>query len=246
MKEYKLDLLVIVAHPDDAELACGGVILSHIAQGKKVGVVDLTQGEMGTRGTKETRKSEAKEASEILGLNFRGNLNMPDATFTISQENILSVIKIIRLHQPEIVITNAIEDRHPDHPKAAELVKQACFLSGLSKIVTVAESKNSFTQAAWRPKKLYHMIQANYIKPDLVVDITPYWEKKMQAIRAYKTQFYSAENSDKEVETFISTPRFIHFLEARAREFGQSINVDFAEGFTVNSQIGVRSLFDIC
>jgi len=242
MKDTKLDILAICAHPDDAELSCGGTLLQAISIGKKVGIVDLTQGELGTNGTAETRRQEAKAASAILGLSVRGNLGLPDGFFTTDKESILAIIQVIRLHKPDIVLTNATADRHPDHARAAALVKQSIFLSGLPKIETfIGSGINKQKQTSFRPRKLYHFIQAQYIQPDFVVDITPFWEKKLEAIRAYKTQFH-VNTDDNKQETFISTPQFMRFLEARARELGQSIGVEFGEGFIKTAQIGIKDL----
>lgn len=238
----KLDILVIAAHPDDAELSCSGTIFSHIAQGKKIGVADLTRGELGTRGSAEIRKQEAEDAAKIMGLAVRENLGFRDGFFTNDEKHQMEVIKIIRKYQPEIVLTNAINDRHPDHAKAANLVKIACFLAGLKRIETDLLGEQ---QTAWRPKNLYHFIQSDYITPDFVVDISPYWEQKVAAIRAYKTQFHTSAESVKGEQTFISTPEFMNFLEGRAREMGQAIRTKYGEGFTKDKQIGVESLFDL-
>lgn len=238
----KLDILVIAAHPDDAELSCSGTIFASIAQGKKVGVIDLTQGELGTRGTAETRREEAANAAKVMQLSVRENLGMRDGFFQNDEAHQLEVIKAIRQYQPEIVLTNAIRDRHPDHAKAADLVRTACFLAGLKRIETNHTGEN---QEAWRPKNVYHFIQSDYIEPDFVVDISPYWEQKVKAIKAYKTQFHVSEESKKGEQTFISTPEFMNFLEGRAREYGQSIRVKYGEGFTTEKQIGVVSLFHI-
>lgn len=238
----KVDILVIAAHPDDAELSCSGTIFSHIAKGKKVGVADLTRGELGTRGSAEIRKQEAEDAAKIMGLAVRENLGFRDGFFTNDEKHQIEVIKIIRKYQPEIVLTNAISDRHPDHAKAANLVKISCFLAGLKRIETDLLGEQ---QAAWRPKNLYHFIQSDYITPDFVVDISPYWEQKVAAIRAYGTQFHTSPESAKGEQTFISTPEFMNFLEGRAREMGQAIRTKYGEGFTKDKQIGVESLFDL-
>jgi bacillithiol biosynthesis deacetylase BshB1 len=238
----KLDILVIAAHPDDAELSCAGTIFAEIAQGKKVGIADLTQGELGTRGSAEIRKQEAQEASRIMNLSVRENLQLRDGFFTNDEKHQLEVIKVIRKYQPEIVLTNAIKDRHPDHAKAASLVETSCFLSGLKRIETTL---NGQVQAAWRPKNVFHFIQSDYIEPDFIVDISAFWEKKLQAIRAYQTQFHTTPESSQGEQTFISTPEFMHFLEGRAREFGQAIRVKYGEGFTSSKKIGVKTLFDI-
>ncbi|GAB4126163.1 MAG: bacillithiol biosynthesis deacetylase BshB1 [Raineya sp.] len=232
----KLDLLVFAAHPDDAELSCSGTIAAHIAMNKKVGIIDLTQGELGTRGTAQTRKEEAEVASQIMGLHLRQNLGFADGFFKNDKEHQLAIIKKIREFQPEIVLSNAITDRHPDHGKAAQLVRDACFLAGLAKIET--------GQLAHRPKHLYHFIQDQYIIPDFVMDISDFWEVKKQAILAYKTQF-NAPQDDKEPQTYISTPEFFAFLEARAKELGHQIGVKYGEGFTKTRILGVNSLWSL-
>lgn len=236
----KLDILVLAAHPDDAELGCAGTILKHIAAGHKVGVVDLTRGELGTRGTPETRAAEAADASKILGLSVRDNVGLPDGFFVNSKEHQLKVVAAIRKYQPEIILANAVYDRHPDHGRGAEIAFEASFLAGLAKVQTTDDGK---PQQPWRPKNIYHFVQSQFIKPDFVVDITPYWEKKMEAIRAYKTQFY--DPSSKEAETYISKPGFLAMLEARAVEYGQGIGTKYGEGFTARKYIGVNSLFDL-
>lgn len=232
----KLDLLVFAAHPDDAELSCSGTIVSHIAKGKKVGIIDLTQGELGTRGTAHTRKQEAEEATRIMGLHLRQNLNFADGFFRNDKEHQLAIINKIREFQPEVVLTNAITDRHPDHAKAAELLRDACFLAGLLKIETELP--------AYRPKHLYHFIQDRYITPDFVVDISDFWEIKKKAILAYKTQF-NAPLNDSEPQTYISTPEFFEFIEARAKEFGHQIGVKYGEGFTKTRMLGVENLWNL-
>lgn len=237
----KLDILAFAAHPDDTELSCSGTLASHIAKGYKVGVVDLTQGEMGTRGTVELRKKEAAASAQILGLSVRENLEMPDALFEINNENKLKVIRSIRKYQPRIVLANAITDRHPDHGKAAQLVKEAQFMAGLRKIETKDETGNS--QDPWRPEVVYHYIQSLFIEPDFMVDVSDHWETKMEAIRAFKSQFYDP-NSD-EPDTYISSPDFLKMIESRAREFGHSIGVKYAEGFLRTRHTGVADLFDL-
>lgn len=236
----KLDILAIAAHPDDVELSCAGTLLLHKSLGNKVGVIDLTRGELGTRGTPETRKEEAAAASKILNLDVRENLNFADGFFLNDRFHQLALIETIRAHRPEIVLLNAIEDRHPDHGKGAQLGADACFLSGLPKIITYRENQ---LQEAWRPKAVYHFIQDRYIKPDFVVDITPYWEKKSEAIRAYKTQFFNPEEEGP--VTYISTPDFFEFLSSRAQEWGHSIGVKYGEGFTKTRQLAVRNLFHL-
>ncbi len=237
----KLDILVLPVHPDDAELGCSGTILKEVALGKKVGIVDLTRGELGTRGTPEIRAKEAEASSTILGLAVRGNLAIPDGFFENSKEYQLKVITAIRKYQPEIIITNAYHDRHPDHGRASKLVEDAVFLSGLRKIETL-DAGNS--QDAWRPKLLLHFIQDNYIHPDIVIDVTAYWGKKVDSINAFSSQFFNPE-WEGEPQTYISSPEFIAVIEARAREFGKSIGVKYAEGFTSRKILGVDSLFDL-
>lgn len=231
----KLDILVLAAHPDDAELGCGGTILKHIAAGHKVGVVDLTRGELGTRGTIETRAKEAADSAKILGLEVRENLGLPDGFFRNEREHQLEVVKAIRKFQPEIVLGNAVYDRHPDHGRASEVIFEACFLSGLAKVTT--------EHAPWKPKALYHYIQSQFITPDFVVDVSQHWDKKMEAIRAFRTQFYDPNN--KEPDTYISSPAFLQLVESRANELGHSIGAKYGEGFTVRRFIGVNSLFDL-
>ncbi|MDB5140356.1 MAG: bacillithiol biosynthesis deacetylase BshB1 [Mucilaginibacter sp.] len=237
----KLDILVLSVHPDDAELGCAGTILKHIAAGKKVGIVDLTRGELGTRGTAEIRDKEAAEAARILGLAVRENIGIPDGFFQNTQEHQLKVIAAIRKYQPEILITNAYHDRHPDHGRANELVEASAFLSGLRRIETY---NNGELQEAWRPGLVLHFIQDNYIKPDILVDVTGFWDKKIESIKAYGSQFFNPD-WQQEPQTYISSPDFIKIVEARAMEFGKSIRVKYAEGFTSRKILGVDSLFDL-
>lgn len=237
----KLDILVLPVHPDDAELGCAGVILKSIAEGKKVGIADLTRGELGTRGSAEIRDQEAADASKILGLTVRDNLELPDGFFENTKEYQLKVIAAIRKYQPEIIITNAYHDRHPDHGRANELVEASAFLAGLRKIETY---DNGELQQAWRPDLVLHFIQDNYIKPDILVDITDHWDKKVESIYAYKSQFFNP-NWENEPQTYISSPEFVKIVEARATEFGKSIKAKYAEGFTSRKILGVDSLFDL-
>lgn len=236
----KLDILVFAAHPDDAEISCSGTIMTHIARGRKVGIVDLTMGELGTRGNAQLRMMEAQDSAGILGLTVRDNLAFRDAFFKNDEEHQLAVIRTIRKYRPELVLANAVEDRHTDHGKAAELVRDACFLSGLAKVETSFEN---IAQEAWRPKGVYHYIQNNYIKPDVIVDISAFWEQKIESIKAFKSQFHDPESD--EPETFISQPGFLDFLRSRAREFGHAIGAMYGEGFTVNRFLGVKDLFDL-
>ena len=236
----KLDILVLAAHPDDAELGCSGTIAAQVAKGNKVGVVDLTHGEMGTRGTPELRLQEAAHAAEILGLSIRENMGFQDIFFKDDTEHQLKLIQVIRKYQPEIVLANAITDRHPDHGKGASLATNACFMSGLTKIETW---QDGVKQAAWRPKFVYHYIQNNYIQPDFIVDISEFWDTKVQSIAAFGSQFYDPKS--KEPVSFISSPEFLPFIESRAREFGHRIHVKYGEGFTVERFIGVSDLFNL-
>ncbi len=236
----KLDILVLAAHPDDAELGCGGTILNHVAAGYKVGIVDFTRGELGTRGTPKTREQEALDSAKILGLTTRENLNLPDGFFQNSKEYQLAVIKAVRKYQPSVVLANATYDRHPDHGRGSDLAFESCFLSGLTKIETKDENGK---QIAWRPTALYHYLQSQFIEPAFVVDISETWEKKLEAIRAFKSQFF--DPSSKEPETYISKPGFLKMLEARAVEMGHAIGVKHGEGFVARRWLGVKSLFDI-
>jgi bacillithiol biosynthesis deacetylase BshB1 len=236
----KLDILVLAAHPDDAELGCGGTIVKHVSQGHKVGIVDFTMGELGTRGTPEIRQQEAAASAKILGIAVRENLKLPDGFFQSEKKYQLEVVRAIRKFQPEIILANAVYDRHPDHGRGAELAFEASFLSGLAKVET---EDNGKPQKPWRPKVIYHFIQSQLIKPDFVVDVTEHWDKKMEAVMAYKTQFF--DPSSQEPETFISKPGFLKLLHARATEFGQGIGVEYGEGFTVRRVMGVESLFDL-
>ena len=238
--DIKLDILVLAAHPDDAELGCGGTIAKHVALGHRVGVIDFTRGELGTRGTVQTRDAEAAESAKILGLSARENLNFSDGFFQNDEQHKLEVAKVIRKYQPEIILANAIYDRHPDHGKGAGLSFDACFIAGLVKIETTHDGKK---QLPWRPKVLYHYIQSQYIQPDFIVDISEHWNIKMESIRAFKTQFYDPNSN--EPETYISNPAFMKMLESRAQEYGHAIGVKFGEGFTVRRSIGVDHLFSI-
>jgi len=236
----KLDILVIAAHPDDAELACSGTVAAQVAKGYKVGILDLTKGEMGTRGTPEIRMQESAEASKILGLDVRENLGFKDIYFKDDDSHRLEIVKIIRKFKPEIVLANAVTDRHPDHGKGGAVASNACFMSGLRKIETTLDG---IDQDPWRPKYVYHYIQNNYIKPDFVVDITDFWNIKIESIKAFRSQFYDPNN--KEPQSFISSAEFLDFIEARSREFGHSIMVKYGEGFTVERTLGITDLFDL-
>lgn len=238
----KLDILVFAAHPDDAEMSCAGTIMKAIAKGKKVGIIDLTRGEMGTRGTAITRAAESEEASKILGIQVRENLELEDCFFELNKENQLKIISKIRTYQPQVVIANAIEDRHPDHGRAANLVREAFFKAGLPKIETY--DSNGGKQNAFRPDSLFHYIQDRYIKPDFVIDITEFIDRKLESIKAYKTQFHDPNSN--EPLTYISKPDFLESLIGRNREYGKLLkNGTFAEGFTVNKILEVESILDV-
>jgi len=236
----KVDILAFGAHPDDVELSCGGILLTHIAKGKKIGIVDLTRGEAGTRGSAEIRINEANNAAKILGIAARENLKMEDVFFQNDKESQLAIVRMIRKYQPEIIICNAVTDRHPDHGRGAKLVSDASFSSGLIKIET---SLDGASQETWKVKAVYHYIQDRYIKPDFVIDISDVMEKKMESIRAYASQFYKPGST--EPETAISSKEFLDSLYARAMEMGKAIRVQYAEGLTVERYPGVRSLFDL-
>lgn len=236
----KLDILVIAAHPDDAELACSGTIAAHVAKGHKVGIVDLTKGEMGTRGTPKIRIEESTEAARILGLSARENMGFKDIYFKDDEEHQHQLIRMIRKYQPEIVLANAVTDRHPDHGKGSSLASNACFMSGLRRIETELDGVQ---QAPWRPKFVYHYIQNNYIEPDFIFDITDYWDTKIASIMAFKSQFFDPNSA--EPSSFISSPEFLPFIESRSREMGHRIMTKYGEGFTVERYIGVKDLFDL-
>lgn len=236
----KLDILAIGVHPDDVELSCSGTILKHIALGKKCGIVDLTSGELGTRGSGELRLVEAANAAKILGVSVRDNLGMADGFFKNDKEHQLEIIKKIREYQPEIILCNAASDRHPDHGRASALVSEACFYSGLMRIET---QLNSVNQKAWRPKAVYHYIQDRQLKPDFVVDITAFVEKKMEAIQAFKSQFYNPDST--EPESPISMKNFFDVVKGKMTVFGRDAGFEYAEGFTVERTIGVGNLFEL-
>lgn len=236
----KVDILAIGIHPDDVELSCSGTIAKHIALGKKVGILDLSLGELGTRGNAELRSIEANKAANILGVSFRTQLNLKDCFFENNEAHQKKIIEIIRKHQPEIILCNAISDRHPDHGRASKLVSDASFYSGLKKIETHSDNK---IQQAWRPKAVYHYIQDQYIHPDFVIDISDFIDIKHKAIMAYSSQFYNP--SSNEPETPISSKYFIETINSKMSILGRDIGVKFAEGFTVNRYPGVNSLFDL-
>lgn len=237
----KLDILAFAAHPDDVELGCAGTLIAHIQAGKKAGVVDLTRGELGTRGTPAERAAEAEAAAKIMGLSVRDNLGFADGFFQNDKEHQLQIVRKVRQYRPEIVLTNALHDRHPDHGRGCAVVTEGCFLAGLKMIKTLGD--DGLEQEAWRPKVIYNIVQDRYITPDFVMDVTPYWEKKMETIRAFKTQFHNPD--DTSPNTYISSPEFLDFIEARGREYGHAIGVTYGEGFTAAKRIGVRNLFDL-
>jgi bacillithiol biosynthesis deacetylase BshB1 len=236
----KVDILAIGVHPDDIELSCAGTLLHHIQLGKTVGLLDLTAGELGSRGSAEIRLQEATNASELLGAVVRGNLEMQDGFFEYSKANVLKIVELLRLLRPEIVLANAVSDRHPDHGRAAKLTADACFYSGLRRIETEWEGE---AQEEWRPKVVYHYIQDHNLKPDFVVDITPYLDKKMEIVKAYKSQFYDP-NSD-EPDTPISGKDFLNFIRSKAAMYGREAGFTYGEGFTVARTLGVSNLFDL-
>ena len=231
----KLDILAFGAHPDDIELACSGTILKHLKNGIKIGIIDLTRGELGTRGTVETRNQETIKSTKILGVQLRENMDFKDGFFKDDEVHKLALIKKIRQYQPEIVITNAVSDRHPDHGRGAEITVDACFLSGLEKIAT--------EQQVWRPRAIYHYIQFNYLTPDVVVDISAEMKEKLQAVKAYSTQFFNPES--KESKTIISTQGFLDSVSYRAQDLGRQANCEYAEGFLAHQMPKVDSLLHI-
>jgi bacillithiol biosynthesis deacetylase BshB1 len=233
----KLDILAIGAHPDDVELGCAGTLMKQIDLGYKVGIIDLTKGELGTRGDAKTRMKEVEASSKVMGLDVRENLGFKDGFFKNDQEHQLELIKMIRKYQPTIVIANAKFDRHPDHGRAAQLAYDACFLSGLAKVETKLKGAK---QKAYRPRAVYHYVQAIHAEPDFVVDITNYYERKVKAILSFKTQFYNPES--READTFISSPDFLEFVKSRAIHFGIPAGMKYAEAFLVNRIPGVDDI----
>ena len=235
----KLDILAFGIHPDDIELSCAGTLLVEKGSGKEVGIIDLTKGELGTRGNAQTRKEEADNSAVILGVDVRENLEMADGFFKNDEENQLKIIKVLRKYRPEIILCNAPEDRHPDHGRSADLVSDAAFLSGLTKIETYDAHGN--LQEAWRPKYVFNYIQDIYLSPAFVIDISDVFDKKIEAIEAFSTQFYNPEASDKEPQTYISSPEFIESVINRSKMFGRMIGVKYAEGFVSKKMIGIKS-----
>ena len=236
----KLDILAFAAHPDDVEMSCGATLAKYAKLGKKVGIVDFTKGQMGTRGTPELRMEEAEKSAEILNLAARENLGFEDIYFTNDIEHQLKVVEMLRKYQPEIVLANAQKDRHPDHVKAAEIVKTAVFLSGLNKLETTIEGVK---QEPWRPRSVYHYIQSTMLDPDFVVDVTGYWEQRNEAIYAFASQVHMPNSGG--TQTFISSPEFMLMLDARGKMLGQSIGAKFGEGFKVNRNLGVTDIFSL-
>lgn len=236
----KLDILAVGVHPDDIELSCSGTILKEIAAGKRVGVLDFTQGELGTRGSAELRLEEATASSKILGLSCRENLGFKDGFFKNDEEHQREIAKILRKYRPDVILANAIEDRHPDHGRAAKLTADACFYSGLVKVETSLDGKK---QEVWRPKTVYHYIQDRFIIPDLLVDVSPYVDKKMESIQAFSSQFYDPNST--EPESPLTDRNFLDFIRSRMMDMGRYIQVDYAEGYTVSRPVGTKSLLNL-
>ena len=237
----KLDFLAFGAHPDDVELGCGATIAKLVSQGKKVGIVDLTRGELGTRGSAEIRTKETKEASKILGITIRENMDFKDGFFRNDEEHQLKIIQVIRKYQPDFVFCNAPDDRHIDHPKGSQLIVEASFLSGLTKINTDDSSRNA--QKQWRPKNIYHYIQWKNLDPDFIFDVSGFHNIKMDAVKCYSSQFYDPKS--KEPETPISTKNFLNFVQSRANDFGRIIGVEHGEGFISNRKLGFSSFDEL-
>ena len=235
-----VDLLCITAHPDDVEISCAGTVLRHVHQGRTVGLVELTAGELGTRGTPELRRQEAEAGRKVLGAAFRYDLRLPDGFFRADRESLLKVVSVLRRHRPRVVITNAVRDRHPDHGRGAELVSEACFLSGLRKVETSYDGK---AQEAHRPVTVLHAIQDHWIDPQVVVDVSAFWEKKLEALRCFRSQFHDPAST--EPGSPISGPEFFPLLEGRARAMGRLIWADYGEGFTTERPVGVGDLSDL-
>lgn len=240
MNNEHVDILCITAHPDDAEIGMGGTLLRHIHQGRSVGLVDLSVGELGTRGSGEIRQQEAEASARLIGAKFRYQLGLPDGFFEINEQSLLAVVQVIRRHRPRVVFTNAVHDRHPDHGRGSGLVSRACFLSGLRRIATGDEGAR---QEAHRPASVYHIIQDRWINPDFVVDVSDFWERKMEALACFKSQFYDPDST--EPVSPISVPEFLPTLEGRARETGRLIGAAFGEGFTVERAPGVNDVLDL-
>jgi bacillithiol biosynthesis deacetylase BshB1 len=240
METIKLDVLAMAAHPDDVELSCAGTLMVHARQGKKVGIVDLTEGELGTRGTYQTRQQEAAAAAEVIGVTLRDNLGLPDGFFENKKEHQMAVIRAIRKYRPDIILANAPQDRHPDHGRAAQLIFESCFLAGLIKIETDVDGEK---QEAWRPKQVFHFIQDTYLDPDFVVDITDVVEQKKEAIRCFKTQFLAPQQEA--LQTYISSQAFFDSIFHRSAMWGKMIGVAHGEGFICSKKLGIRSFDDL-
>lgn len=238
MVKEKLDILAIGVHPDDVELGCGGTVIKHIKLGYKVGILDLTQGELGSRGSAELRLKEAEKARKYAGALVRENIGLKDGLFINDETSKMKIIEVIRKYQPDIVLANTVKDRHPDHSRAATLISESCFLSGLIKINTEIQGEK---QSKWRPKKIFHYVQDQYVEPDFLVDVTDHFEDKMKMVLCFESQFYSTDDSS-QVKTPISGKDFLEFLEARAKEFGRKIGVKYAEGFVDNSFVGISDI----
>lgn len=236
----QVDILAIGVHPDDVELSCAGTLINEIKAGKKVAILDLTEGELGTRGTAQTRYQEAAQAAIIMGVHARENLKMRDGFFKNDETHQLQLIQAIRKYRPSVVFANALQDRHPDHGRAGQLIAESCFLSGLQKIETSDEQGQ--LQQKWRPAYVFHYIQDRFHEPHFIVDITAVFEQRMQAIRAYTTQFHNPQDQSNEPQTYISSKNFLAAIEARARLLGKRIGVDYAEGFTSVKNIGIKSI----
>jgi N-acetylglucosamine malate deacetylase 1 len=239
----QVDILGVGVHPDDVELSSVGTLLRHRVMGYSVGLLDLTRGEMGSRGSAEIRAIEAEKSRQIIGAAFRVNLEMADVFFTHNEENLRSIIRVLRASKPKIVLANATSDRHPDHGRASKLVSDACFYSGLVKIETYDSEGKS--QEPWRPDAVYHYIQDRNLKPDFVVDITDYIDAKVKCIQAFSTQFFVPGTEDNEPETPISSKLFFDYLMSKNRVYGRDINAAYVEAFTVERTMGVNNLFDL-
>lgn len=233
----QVDILCITAHPDDVEISMAGTVLHHLALGRSVGLVELTAGELGTRGTPEIRRQEAEDAHQLLGTAFRYQLGLADGFFRADKPSLLAVVGSLREHQPNVVLTNAIHDRHPDHGRGAALVAEACFLSGLRRITT---GNDGHEQAPWRPTTVLHAVQDRWMEPDLVVDITPFWSRKLAALQCFRSQFFDPDST--EPDSPISNPDFLPFLEGRAREMGRLLGVTYGEGFCTARPLGISDL----
>lgn len=236
----KLNILAITAHPDDVELCCAGTLLRQMDLGHSVGIIDLTHGELGTRGSGPLRLKEARASADVMGIDVRENLGLPDGFFDHSKENQLAIARIVRKYRPDIVIANAIHDRHPDHGRAAKLTSDACFISGLVKVPTELDGA---PQEAWRPRAMYHIIQDYRLKPDICVDVTKYMDKRLEAIRCFSSQFY--DPNSEEPNSPISGKEFLDVIIANARMYGRSIGAEFGEAFTVQRPIGVRDILSL-